>query len=84
MESARLLEVADTVHPTEMLEGSIQGYKQNETFLRKMHHALLEVAVLEGTPQFPEPGHVFPISHRIPNMLRNEKGTQTRHQFFIL
>lgn len=84
MERAVLLKVADTVHPTEVPEELIQGYKQNETFLGKMHHVLLEVAVLEGTLQFPEPGHVFPISHRIPNTLRNEKETKTRHQFFIL
>lgn len=44
-----LPEAADTVHPTEVPEGLIQGYKQNETFLRKIHHILLEVAVLEGT-----------------------------------
>jgi len=44
----------------------------DEEFLRKVHHALLEVAVVEGELECPESGRKFPISNTIPNMLLNE------------
>uniref|UniRef100_A0A8C9PZX0 Multifunctional methyltransferase subunit TRM112-like protein n=1 Tax=Spermophilus dauricus TaxID=99837 RepID=A0A8C9PZX0_SPEDA len=54
-----------------------KGYVKEETFLRKMHHLLLEVDLLEGTLQCPESGRVFPISCGIANMLLNEEETET-------
>nr|XP_014333180.1 PREDICTED: multifunctional methyltransferase subunit TRM112-like protein isoform X2 [Bos mutus] len=72
VEWAALLEAADHV-PKE----PIQGYEHNEEFLRKMHHVLLEVEVLEGTLQCPESGRVFPISRGIPNMLLSDEETET-------
>ncbi|XP_068832020.1 multifunctional methyltransferase subunit TRM112-like protein isoform X3 [Capricornis sumatraensis] len=72
VEWAALLEAADNV-PKE----PIQGYEHNEEFLRKMHHVLLEVEVLEGTLQCPESGRVFPISRGIPNMLLSDEETET-------
>ena len=72
-----LQEVANTFCLGEVPTGLIQGYEQDETFLRKMHHILLEVEVMKGTLQCPESGHVFPISHRIPNMLLSDDETET-------
>ncbi|KAF6106865.1 tRNA methyltransferase subunit 11-2 [Phyllostomus discolor] len=54
----------------------IQGYEQNEDFLRTMHHILLEVEVMEGTLQCPESGRVFPITRGIPNMLLSDEQTE--------
>ncbi|XP_025771400.1 multifunctional methyltransferase subunit TRM112-like protein isoform X2 [Puma concolor] len=72
VEWAALLEAADTV-PKEPIE----GYEHDEKFLRKMHHVLLEVDVLEGTLQCPESGRLFPISRGIPNMLLSDEETET-------
>lgn len=43
----------------------VQQYKQ-------IHHALMEVSVIEGNLICPESGRNFPISNGIPNMLLNE------------
>lgn len=72
-----LLEAADHLRLIEVPKGPIQGYEQDETFLRKMHHVLLEVEVLEGTLQCPESGRMFPISRGIPNMLLSSEETET-------
>lgn len=77
VEWAALLEAADHLRLVEVPKGPIQGYEQDETFLRKMHHVLLEVEVVEGTLQCPESGRVFPITRGIPNMLLNEEETET-------
>nr|XP_058141045.1 multifunctional methyltransferase subunit TRM112-like protein [Dasypus novemcinctus] len=77
VEWAALLEAADTLHLVEVPKGPIEGYEQDEKFLRKMHHVLLEVNVLEGTLQCPASGRLFPISRGIPNMLLSEEETET-------
>lgn len=43
-----------------------------EENLRKIHHALLEVDIVQGELVCPETGRKFPISEGIPNMLCNE------------
>ncbi|XP_055436907.1 multifunctional methyltransferase subunit TRM112-like protein isoform X1 [Bubalus kerabau] len=77
VEWAALLEAADHLHLIQVPKEPIQGYEHNEEFLRKMHHVLLEVEVLEGTLQCPESGRVFPISRGIPNMLLSDEETET-------
>lgn len=47
-------------------------YETNEEFLKKLHHALLEVEVINGDLLCPESGRKFPISDGVPNMLLNE------------
>ncbi|XP_043326288.1 multifunctional methyltransferase subunit TRM112-like protein [Cervus canadensis] len=64
-----LLEAANSLHLIEVHKEIIQGYKHDKKFLRKRHHMLLEVNVLEGILQCPESGCLFPISHRIPKMM---------------
>uniref|UniRef100_A0A2K5BUU3 Multifunctional methyltransferase subunit TRM112-like protein n=1 Tax=Aotus nancymaae TaxID=37293 RepID=A0A2K5BUU3_AOTNA len=53
-------------------KGPVEGYEENEEFLRTMHHLLLEVEVVEGTLQRPESARMFSISRGIPNMLLSE------------
>lgn len=77
VEWAALLEAADTLHLVEVPQGPIQDYEHDENFLRKMHHVLLEVDVVEGTLQCPESGRLFPISRGIPNMLLNDEETES-------
>lgn len=45
---------------------------EEEEFLKKFHHALLEVHLEEGALICPETGRRFPVSRGIPNMLLNE------------
>ena len=45
---------------------------ESETFLKALHHVLLEVHVEEGTLVCPESGHRFSIEQGIPNMLLDE------------
>lgn len=77
VEWAALVQAADTLNLEEVPKEPTQGYEHDETFLRKMHHVLLEVDVLEGTLQCPESGRLFPISRGIPNMLLNDEETET-------
>lgn len=44
----------------------------NTTVLQAIHHALLEVEVVEGELVCPETKRKFPITNGIPNMLLNE------------
>lgn len=44
----------------------------DEAFLMKVHHALLDVHILDGGLQCPETGRVFPVKDGIPNMLLHE------------
>ncbi|GAU93092.1 hypothetical protein RvY_05080 [Ramazzottius varieornatus] len=41
----------------------------SEEFLKKLHHALLEVEVITGELICPESGRSFPVQNGIPNML---------------
>ena len=44
----------------------------NEELLKQIHHALLEIEIVDGHLVCPETGRKFPISQGIPNMLCNE------------
>jgi multifunctional methyltransferase subunit TRM112 len=44
----------------------------SDDFLRRFHHALLELHVEEGVLVCPETGRKFPINKGIPNMLLHE------------
>ncbi|NXS38708.1 TR112 protein, partial [Pomatostomus ruficeps] len=51
----------------------VPNYEGDEEFLRRVHHVLLEVEVLEGSLQCPDSGRRFPISRGVPNMLLSEE-----------
>jgi multifunctional methyltransferase subunit TRM112 len=44
----------------------------DEEFLRKVHHLLFEVHVIDGFLVCPQSGRKFPIKDGIPNMLLHE------------
>ena len=46
--------------------------ESNEDILKQIHHALVEVEVIQGHLECPESGRQFPINNGIPNMLLNE------------
>lgn len=50
----------------------IEDYEKNTEFLKKVHHILLEVDIINGELICPETGRKFPINDGIPNMLLNE------------
>ncbi|KAK2719024.1 multifunctional methyltransferase subunit TRM112-like protein [Artemia franciscana] len=50
----------------------ISDYQTNENFLRKAHHVLMEVEVINGDLVCPETERKFPVSDGVPNMLVNE------------
>ncbi|KAJ1449640.1 hypothetical protein M885DRAFT_534970 [Pelagophyceae sp. CCMP2097] len=45
---------------------------RDDAFLREVHHALLEVHIVEGALLCPKTGRRFPITNGIPNMLLHE------------
>jgi len=47
-------------------------YANNEEFLKKLHHVIMEIDVIDGELECPQSGRKFPISRGIPNMLLNE------------
>nr|XP_054391952.1 multifunctional methyltransferase subunit TRM112-like protein [Pongo abelii] len=69
-------EVADNLRLIQVPKGPVEGYEENEEFLRTMHHLLLQVEVMEGTLQCPESGCMFSISYGISNMLLSEEETE--------
>ncbi|KAM8940339.1 multifunctional methyltransferase subunit TRM112-like protein isoform 2-T2 [Pelodytes ibericus] len=70
VEWAALVDAAQGVNLPRELQA---GYEDDEEFLKKVHHVLLEVEVLEGALKCPESGTEFPITRGIPNMLINEE-----------
>ncbi|XP_028915053.1 multifunctional methyltransferase subunit TRM112-like protein [Ornithorhynchus anatinus] len=74
MEWQALVEAAESLgHSSDLPRQLTEGYQQDEEFLRKAHHVLLEVEVVEGTLQCPASGRRFPITRGIPNLLLNEE-----------
>uniref|UniRef100_A0A7S0WW86 Multifunctional methyltransferase subunit TRM112-like protein n=1 Tax=Chlamydomonas leiostraca TaxID=1034604 RepID=A0A7S0WW86_9CHLO len=53
-------------------EAASEEMLQDDSFLQRFHHALLEVTLLEGALVCPETGRKFPVSKGIPNLLLNE------------
>ncbi|KAK9871519.1 hypothetical protein WA026_012890 [Henosepilachna vigintioctopunctata] len=50
----------------------IENFENDEDFLKKVHHVLLEIEIVNGCLVCPETGRSFPINNGIPNMLLNE------------
>ncbi|KAG8146782.1 putative tRNA methyltransferase 112-like protein [Naja naja] len=62
-------------HRSDLPSELIPDYEKNEDFLRKVHHVLMEVEVIEGILKCPDTGREFPITKGIPNMLLSEDET---------
>ncbi|KAM8793768.1 multifunctional methyltransferase subunit TRM112-like protein [Eudromia elegans] len=65
-----LLEAAESLgRPAELPPEPGPDYESDEGLLRRLHHLLLEVEVLEGALECPESGRRFPIAGGVPNLL---------------
>lgn len=67
-----LFGASQTVGYVALPESADASMLESEDFLKKFHHALLEIHVEEGALVCPETGRRFPINKGIPNMLLNE------------
>merc|ERR1712025_1054861 len=59
-------------HLEDLVKSVPDNYENNEDFLRKAHHVLLEIEVINGDLVCPETERKFPVTDGIPNMLLNE------------
>lgn len=66
------VEAAGTLGLRNLPETVEPDMAEDEDFLRRLHHALLEVQVQEGALICPESGRRFPVSKGIPNMMLHE------------
>ena len=49
-----------------------ENYDKDQDFLKKAHHVLMEIEIINGDLVCPETGRRFPVADGIPNMLLNE------------
>lgn len=64
---------ADSIgHSADLPQTLSEDYENDTEFLKKVHHVLLEIEVVNGELVCPESGRKFPINKGIPNMLLNE------------
>ncbi|XP_075043755.1 multifunctional methyltransferase subunit TRM112-like protein [Mixophyes fleayi] len=74
LEWEAFVETAESLgHGSGLTRELSSGFENDEEFLKKVHHVLLEVEVIEGALKCPESGTEFPITRGIPNMLINEE-----------
>jgi len=59
-------------HGNDLSDELIDDYEDDEEYLKKVHHVLMEVEIINGELICPETARVFPISSGIPNLLLNE------------
>ncbi|KAI6659320.1 Multifunctional methyltransferase subunit TRM112-like protein [Oopsacas minuta] len=50
-----------------------ENCSEDEAFMKNLHHALLEIDIIEGELICPESGRKFPIKDGIPNMLLTDE-----------
>ena len=72
LEYSALRTAAKQVGYTELPELAPENASDDEQFLSKLHHCLLNINVMEGELECPESGRKFPIQNGIPNMLLHE------------
>ncbi|XP_061462757.1 multifunctional methyltransferase subunit TRM112-like protein isoform X1 [Rhineura floridana] len=76
VEWGALVEAAESLgQRSDLPSEPIPNFESNEDFLRKVHHVLMEVEVMEGVLKCPDTGREFPITKGIPNMLLSEEET---------
>ena len=54
---------------TELPPAVPEGFAEKEDFLRALHHALMEIEIIDGFLICPETQKRFPIKEGIPSML---------------
>ncbi|WZZ58465.1 multifunctional methyltransferase subunit TRM112 homolog A [Brassica napus] len=70
VEAARSLGYAEL--PEDSPDATVIESAADESLLKKLHHALLELHLEEGALVCPETGRKFPVNKGIPNMLLHE------------
>jgi multifunctional methyltransferase subunit TRM112 len=68
---AALRSATSQLDPNTKLPEAI-GSPDDEAFLRLVHHALIELVLIDGYLVCPESGRKFRVENGIPNMLLNE------------
>ncbi|KAJ8772073.1 hypothetical protein K2173_027250 [Erythroxylum novogranatense] len=64
-----LVDAARTMGYAELPEEADLSMLESDDFLKRFHHALLELHLEEGALVCPETGRKFPVNKGIPNML---------------
>jgi multifunctional methyltransferase subunit TRM112 len=72
LEWSALVAGATAMNITDLPAELTDELKGDVEFLKKLHHILLEVHLIEGNLICPETGRKFPVKDGIPNMLLNE------------
>ncbi|XP_024026219.1 multifunctional methyltransferase subunit TRM112 homolog A [Morus notabilis] len=67
-----LVDASRAVGYAELPDQADASMLDSDEFLRKFHHALLELHLEEGALLCPETGRRFPVNKGIPNMLLHE------------
>ncbi|PIN12990.1 hypothetical protein CDL12_14391 [Handroanthus impetiginosus] len=67
-----LVEASRSMGYSELPDEADSSMLDSDEFLRKFHHALLELHLEEGALVCPETGRKFPVNKGIPNMLLHE------------
>ncbi|GAB4845043.1 hypothetical protein Ancab_038448 [Ancistrocladus abbreviatus] len=67
-----LVDAAKSMGYSDLPEEADSSLLNSEDFLKKFHHALLELHLEEGALICPETGRRFPVNKGIPNMLLHE------------
>ncbi|KDP22869.1 hypothetical protein JCGZ_00456 [Jatropha curcas] len=67
-----LVDAARTMGFAELPEDAESSMLDSDEFLKKFHHALLELHLEEGALVCPETDRRFPVNKGIPNMLLHE------------
>ncbi|KAF4364297.1 hypothetical protein G4B88_028417 [Cannabis sativa] len=67
-----LVDASRSIGYTELPDEVDPSMLDSDEFLRRFHHALLQLHIEEGALFCPETGRRFPVIKGIPNMLLNE------------
>ncbi|GFQ02437.1 multifunctional methyltransferase subunit trm112-like protein at1g78190 [Phtheirospermum japonicum] len=67
-----LVDASRTLGYSELPEEAESSMLDSAEFLRKFHHALVELHLEEGALVCPETGRKFPVNKGIPNLLLHE------------
>ena len=68
-----VIEAAFTLGQAGELPQSLpDNFDKDQDFLKKAHHVLMEVEIINGDLVCPESGRKFPVADGVPNMLLNE------------
>ncbi|XAR48559.1 hypothetical protein NMG60_11031416 [Bertholletia excelsa] len=72
LEWKALADAARSLGYGELPDAADASMLDSDDFLRRLHHALLELHLEEGALVCPETGRKFPVNKGIPNMLLHE------------